>query len=214
MHIVQQKILDLAGTTNLGTLKLREIGELVGEPHPQKIKHHLNQLFKKGFLKQNPQGTVITPVTTSSENDLFITLPILGAANCGQALAIAEEHFEGYLHLSKSNLPNYSPDDFFAVKAVGNSMNKANIDGKPLEDGDYAVIDMRPKSSYQNKYVLSVINGAANIKKLLIDNANEQVVLVSESSQNYSPIYIHKDDFQDYLVNGEVIRVIKKPSVQ
>lgn len=213
MHTVQQRILDLASTTNLGTLKLREIGEIVGELHPQKIKHHLNQLLKRGFLKQNSDGTVITPVTTSGENDLFITLPILGSANCGQALVLADEHYEGYLHLSKSILPNYKPNGFFAVKAVGNSMNKASINSKSLEDGDYAIIDTSNKSSYHNKYVLSVINGAANIKKLLIDDTNEQLVLVSESNQNYSPIHIHKDDFQDYLINGEVVGVIKKPVI-
>ncbi len=214
MHSIQQKIFDLVRTTNISTLKLRELGELVGEPHPQKIKHHLNQLLKRGFLKQNLDKTVITPVTTTTDNDMFISLPIIGSANCGEAVIIAEEHYLGYLQVSKSVVPYYRPNDFFIVKAAGHSMNKAKINGKSLEDGDYAVIDSKPKS-YENKYVLSVINGMANIKKLIMNSENEQIVLVSESSQDYPPIYIHKDDFGngDYLINGEVVAVIKKPSV-
>jgi len=62
MHLVQQKIFDLASNKNIADLTLREVGELVGEPHPQKIKHHINQLLKKGLLKQNADKTVLTTV--------------------------------------------------------------------------------------------------------------------------------------------------------
>ncbi len=213
MHIIQQKIFDLANSRNLATLKLREIGELVGEPHPQKIKHHISQLLKNGLLKQNPNKSIISPVSSTTPNDLFISLPILGSANCGQATLIADEYPEGYLQISKSILPYYQPNEFFALKVVGNSMNKANINGKSLNDGDFAVIDKRQKTSYQNKYVLSIINGMANIKRLITDSTNNQIVLVSESNQNYPPIYIHENDFSGYLINGEVIDVIKKPQL-
>ena len=213
MHSIQQKIFDLARTTNIASLKLRELGDLVGEPHPQKIKHHISQLLKKGFLRQNSDKTIISPITVTTSTDLFISIPIVGSANCGEAVILAEEHYEGYLQVSKSLLPYYQPNDFFIIKAVGHSMNRARIGGKLLEDGDYAVIDRRPKASYQNKYVLSIINGMANIKKLIIDSNNEQLALVSESSQDYPPIYIHRDDLTDYLINGEVVDVIKKPEI-
>ena len=51
MHKIQQNILKLSGEKNLGAMTLREIGEQIGEKYPQKIKHHLTQLEKKGFLK-------------------------------------------------------------------------------------------------------------------------------------------------------------------
>ena len=34
---------------------------------------------------------------------------------------------------------------------------------------------------------------------------------MSESSASVSPIFIHRDDLDRYLVNGKVIQVIKKP---
>lgn len=214
MHVTQQRILFLANSTNIANLKLREIGDKVGEPHPQKVKHHLNQLLKKGFLRQDKDQTVISPINSSRDNDeLFLSVPILGSANCGQALTFAEEQYEGYLQISKSLIPNYVQNEMFVVKAIGNSMNRANIKNKSIEDGDYVVIDKRPKSSFNGKYVLSIINGMANIKKLISDPDNKQLVLISESSQQYNPIYIHENDFSNYLINGEVIEVIKRPQI-
>lgn len=214
MHTTQQRILDLTKSKNLATLKLREIGVLVGEPHPQKVKHHLNHLFKMGLLKQNRNKTIISPASVTDESDQFISLPILGSANCGQAALMADEYPEGYLQISKKLFPHYQPNEYFILKAMGNSMNRATINGtKNIDDGDYVVIDKKPKVSYQNKYVLSIINGMANIKKLVVDSTNNQIVLISESSQEYPPIYIHKDDLSSYIINGEVVDVIKKPQL-
>jgi len=213
MHVIQQKIFDLASTKNLADLTLREIGELVGEPHPQKIKHHINQLMKNGMLKQNADKSVLTAVNTTDKNNLFYLLPILGSANCGQATLLADERPEGFLQVSKNVIPYYQPNRYFILKANGNSMNKSTIQGKSIDDGDYVVIDRSPNDNYQNKYVLSIINGMANIKKFILDQTNNQIVLVSQSSQDYPPIYIHNDDFQSYLINGEVVDVIKKPQL-
>src|SRR6185503_14000091 len=42
MHELQQKLLRLARQKNLGQYTLREIGAMLDERSPQKIKHHLN----------------------------------------------------------------------------------------------------------------------------------------------------------------------------
>jgi SOS-response transcriptional repressor LexA len=51
----------------------------------------------------------------------------------------------------------------------------------------------------------------ANIKKYIFDEENNQIVLVSQSSKDIPPIYIHEDD--SFMVNGKVIQVIKKPKM-
>jgi len=213
MHVLQKRILDLAGQRNLTALTLRKIGEEIGDPHPQKVKHHLNQLLKKGFLRENKQDNTITRMDQNSEQGLFYTIPIVGSANCGQALIFAEEGYEGFLQVSQSIISNYNKDKFFAVKAVGNSMNRADINGKRLEEGDYAIVDTKSHELdfYNGKYVLSIINGMANIKKLQKDSKNERLILLSKSSQDYPPIVIHENDFQEYLVNGHIVEVVKKP---
>ena len=48
MHQIQQQLLQLAAKKNLGSMSLREIGALINVPAPQKVKHHLEQLEKKG----------------------------------------------------------------------------------------------------------------------------------------------------------------------
>jgi len=57
MHIIQQKLLNLAENNNLADLTLRKMGELIQEPgSPQKIKHHYNQLISKGLLVMSANG--------------------------------------------------------------------------------------------------------------------------------------------------------------
>ena len=61
----------------------------------------------------------------------------------------------------------------------------------------------------KQEIILSIIEGAANIKKYVDDKKHGQIVLISESTVNYPPIYI--DQNMDYLVNGVVVQVIKSP---
>ena len=51
MHQIQQKILTFVDKINLKRDGLRQIGRLVGEPHPFKISYHLNKLEEKGLIK-------------------------------------------------------------------------------------------------------------------------------------------------------------------
>lgn len=211
MHRLQKAILDLSKEQNITDLSLRKLGALLGEQHPQKIKHHLNKLRLKGFLSEQDrpiERTLFQKINLISQN--LVSIPILGAANCGVALRSAEEEFDGFLKVSSSMVPKKK--SLFAVRAVGSSMDKADIDGKNIESGDYVIISADDRQAQSGDYVLSIINGAANIKKFICDKDNKQVILVSESTQDLPPIYIHKKDVPNFFVNGKVIMVIKKPS--
>ncbi|HAU89014.1 MAG TPA: hypothetical protein DCW72_01900, partial [Elusimicrobia bacterium] len=52
MHPIQEKLLNLSKERNLAQASLREMAAAIGLPDesPQKIKHHLQQLEKKGFF--------------------------------------------------------------------------------------------------------------------------------------------------------------------
>jgi repressor LexA len=205
MHSTQKQLLDLSGEYNFGGMTLREIGELVGESHPQKIKHHLDQLKKKGFIREGMSGSIQPAQKASGE---FIHIPLVGRANCGEALSFAEEDFNGYLTVSRNVVPR--SEDLYAVRAVGDSMNEAQATAnkKAINDGDYAIIDPRAKVPKDGDYVLSVIDGSANIKKFYKDG--DQIILRSESSRDYPPIVIHKKDYdQKYMIAGEIVGVIK-----
>ena len=143
----------------------------------------------------------------SENSDIFLSIPIFGTANCGPRTIYANQNIEGYLKVSKKLLNK--KNNIFALRAEGNSLNKANINGKSIEDGDFVIVDSQITSPNNGDYVVSVIEEMANIKKYVWDEKNSQIVLISESTQNYDPIYIHKDD--NIIINGKVIDVIKKP---
>jgi SOS-response transcriptional repressor LexA len=213
MHELQKKLLKLSETEDLGKMSFRQIGKLIGEESAQKIKHHLLQLEKKGFISMNKEmGFLKKTDSDIAKKTGLIALPILGCADCGVATQYAEERVSGYLKVSKKLLPR-GKNNLFAIEAVGFSMNMANINGKSLDDGDFAIVDGDCKVPVSGDYVLSVIDGVANIKKFINDKENNQIVLVSESTKDYQNIHIHPDEATDYLINGKVVDVIKKPKV-
>lgn len=210
MHTLQEKIIQLVGEKNLGRMTLREIGQLVGEKYPQKIKHHLSQLEKKGLIKINKQAGRIERATMGLiKNTKLVSIPIVGAANCGPATIFADTNIEGYLKVSATILGRKK--HVFAIQANGISMNKAAVGGKTIEDGDYLIIDPNDTVPHNGEIILSIIDDTANIKRYVWDNANRQIVLMSDSTKDFPPIYIHPDD--KFLINGKVIQVIKKPKI-
>ncbi len=208
MHKIQQNILELSKNHNLGQMTLREIGELIGEKFPQKIKHHLGQLEKKGFLKiAKLTGTIKRTEPGKIASTSLLSIPILGTADCGPATFYADTNFEGYLKISSALLKRKK--DIYAIKANGLSMNRANIGGKNIEDGDYIIVGSINKKPENGDVVVSVFDGVANVKKFHWDQENNRVVLLSESTKDFPPIFIHEDD--DFNITGLVTQVIKKP---
>ena len=201
MHPIQRKLLELSQTHDLSNMSLRKIARMVGENHPQKVKHHMQKL---GYLTSSP-GTKM-----SADKARLVQIRLLGLANCGEATIYAESYDDKYLQVSQNVLTKKS-EDLFAVQAVGDSMNRSDVHGNNIEDGDYAIVDPHDKDFKDGDYVLSLINGMANIKKFTKDVDNHQIILLSESSEDYPPIYIHEDDMSYFLASVKVITVLKKP---
>ncbi len=216
MHVIQQQLLELFGLQGVKKFdSLRDLGKMIGVEHPQKVKHHLQQLEKADRISVDWDKNSVQLLEHEFFDEgpaSFFTIPVLGAANCGEATLLAEENPEGLLMISKRMLQ--PSDNLFAVRAVGDSMNNAKVNGKDtIEDGDYVVVNPEDKEPIQGSYVLSIINGSANIKRFYRDFENHQVVLCSESKKQYLPIFLHEDESPDFLINGKVVGVIKKPKI-
>lgn len=217
MHPIQEKLLNLSKKTNLALVSLREMAAAIGLPDesPQKIKHHLQQLEKKGFFTiDRAHGLMekakLLPGLASgllTEASSLFSIPIVGTANCGPATLYAEQNFEGFLRVSGRLLGRASPAGLYAIKTNGSSMNRAEIAGKKIDDGDYVIIDSNRKDVRDNDIVLAIIDNKATIKRFIDDRANGQVILKADSSYDYEPIYLHPDD--DFLINGKAVAVIK-----
>lgn len=212
MHKNQRILLDLAQTHNLAQMSLREIGEVTGiGENPQLIRHHLQQLVKNGFLSIDKKtGQMKLASEQQDEKAALISIPIMGQANCGEALSFADDQIQGYIQVSPSLLKKRAKMPY-ALRAVGESMTAAKIPtfGSQLagiDDGDYVIIDGQERIATNNDYIVAVIDGLANIKKLKHDDYG--VRLVSESKQPYPPIMISPDE-QENFVSGKVLAVVK-----
>ncbi len=217
MHEIQEKLLEISKQAGFGEMSLRAMAAAIGMSNesPQKIKHHLAQLEKKGFFSLNKSTGSIAHASKWTGNLIrsgskIFSIPIIGTANCGPANVFAEVNYSGFIKVSSTLLNRKSANGLYAVKSDGASMNRAEISGKRLEDGDFAIIDSNQKSPNNNDIVLAIIDSKATIKRFIVDKENEQIVLMADSSYNYEPIYLHADD--DFIINGKVVSIIKKPS--
>lgn len=135
----------------------------------------------------------------------YISIPLVGAANCGPAELLAEENIEGYVPVMKKLLPRKS--GIFAIRAAGKSLNRAKVNGKyNIEEGDIVLIDSEDRTPRNGDYVLSIIDGAANLKKYKAERG--QVTLISESTEKWKPIFVVAGD--NWLINGKVVGVVKR----
>lgn len=206
MNPIQQKLLGIARLDDIDKMRRVDLTEMVGCEYPSQITHHLRQLVKRGDLVRK-DGRLV-PALASGEG--LVRIPVMGEADCGEATKYADGRIVDQLAVSPSVLKPELSDRLYALVARGDSMNRAQVEGKTIEDGDYIVIEK--KDNYvarDGDIVVSIIAGLANVKRLRRDNARQRVVLLSESHRqdDFSPIIIsHQDDF---AIEGKVVDVIK-----
>lgn len=121
----------------------------------------------------------------------ILSVPLYGLASCGEALAYADDNSaDDFLQLSRSLFHRADPEKLFAVKALGDSMNKEGIG-----DGDYVIFEKAEgQNDFEGKIVVAVINGMATIKRY--KNVGKGVIGLFPHSTNetHHPIYLSEVD--------------------
>lgn len=175
-----------------------EIKKSLKIKHNSTIIYYLKQLENLGLIYKKPgfRGINLT------EDISFTKIPVLGYANAGYPTALAEEDLLGYITVDKRITKNKV--DVFSLIIKGDSMNKAKVNGKLLEDGHYAIID-RNQSYEQNSIVVAIIDGAATIKKLTYDDTTVKL-LPNSTNPIHHPIFISENE--NLFINGVVIDVL------
>ncbi|MCD6149725.1 hypothetical protein J7J13_02995 [bacterium] len=164
----------------------------------------IEALEKKDLIKRD-QDRKIYIVGNKRFHNLknIFSIPAYGLASCGEALAYAEENnIDGYLQISKSLFRKADPAKLFAVKALGDSMDKDDIN-----DGDYVVFEKKDMDyDFKNKIVVAVINGMATIKYYR-KFKNGMIGLFPNSTNSiHQPIYLNETD--QILIAGVFRRVL------
>ena len=92
----------------------------------------IEALEKKDYLKRD-KGRKIYLVENENYANFgnIFSIPMYGLASCGEALAYADDsNVDGYLQISKSLFRKVDPAQLFAVKSLGDSMDKERIISK------------------------------------------------------------------------------------
>ena len=211
MNDIQAKVLEIAETKDLGSITYYRLSKMLGVDHPYRVKYAIDKLIEKGLLTAKPDGSIAKVISSGLKG--LIKIPYYGEVNCGDATALAEDRIQSYLEVSSSVVGTADISNLFALKASGNSMNKADIGGKSVDDGDYVIA--RKEDNYCPKngdHVISIIGGAANLKKFRKDTKNRQIVLESESTEDLPPIVISEQDVNNlsaYSIAAKAVAVVK-----
>lgn len=189
---------------------LEEIKSHFNLASPSTAEYHVKNLCSKGYLRQTKGKArsleILKPASDMMLRGLFQTVaktvPIFGYANAGTAVDVAEELIEGHVEIPKAL---ETINNLFALFVDGDSMNRASIDGRYIEDGSIVFIDPNQKKPETGSIVLSVIDNHANIK--VISYTENGFVKLSPHSTNstHKPILLSSSD--NFFVNGKVVGV-------
>ncbi len=119
----------------------------------------------------------------------------------------ADQYVEGYLRVSKRLVKDRN---IFAVQVNGTSMNKATVNGKTIENGDFVLVNADVKEFKNGDKVLVVIDGLATVKTYRTVPGSKTLALLPESRDpRHKPIFLTADD--NFVINGRVVNVLKMP---
>ena len=174
---------------------LKELKEYLKYGNTSSVQRHVYALINKGFLTRDKNKA--RSYNVAKPTSRMIQVPLVGQCACGTPI-LAQENIEAYIPYNADKLRgNYR--DYFFLRAVGDSMNKAHID-----HGDYVLI-RKTDHAEPDQRVVALIGDDATIKKLVKDG--HTYILQPESTNPANkPIYI----LDGLSIQGIVVDVIKK----
>ncbi|MDD5769335.1 MAG: S24 family peptidase [Candidatus Gracilibacteria bacterium] len=201
----QQNVLDII-TDFIGRYAksptIEELQTLTHQKSKRGVVQYLEALEKRGFITRG-SGFRSIRLGNGVGFQTMLNIPILGIANAGRPLALADQYEYGTLPISKT-LIHGEGQDYFIVKVEGTSMNEFRVNDKYIENGSYVLIDKREKVINTNDAFLFVVDNAATLK--IPKKEGNNLYLIPKSRDNYhKPIVVSEDD--NVLVNGKVVDV-------
>lgn len=189
LHPTQEKLLKLLKSNSLEPLTIRELQEELGASSSSVVFHHIQQLEKKGFIKQNPSNPRDYQILAEGPEKQITFLNLYGLAHCGLRGSILDDSPIDRIPIS-TRLISFPSSEAFMVKAKGNSMEPK------INEGDLVIVKKINKSE-NGSIVVCINDGEALIKK--IQEEKQGYILTSLNTQ-YPPFFAAKD----FRIVGEV----------
>lgn len=174
---------------------MEELRVVLGLGSISSVQRHTDALKEKGYL-ENTRGLSF-PESTEK-----VRIPLVGNVACGMPL-LATENIEAYISYDASQIRG-SSDNYFFLRAVGDSMNNAYVSGKSIDDGDFVLI-RKQQTADPGTRVVALIGDEATIKKFVPEDGHVRLQPESTNPRN-KPIIL----FEDFSIQGVVEDVIKK----
>jgi repressor LexA len=176
------------------TPTLEEVRKVLDYSGTSSVQRHTDALKEKGYLG-NIRG--LSPLISNEK----VQIPLVGNVACGTPL-LATENIEAYISYNASKVRG-DIQDYFFLRAVGDSMNNADISGKTIDNGDFVLVKKQSTANPGNR-VVALIGDEATIKKMVPTDGAIRLEPESTNPAN-KPIYL----FDDFSVQGIVVDVLK-----
>lgn len=203
----QQHVLDVIidYTSRYGkSPTIEELKNLLHQKSKRWVTQYLEALEKKWFITRF-DGYRGIRLGNNIGMQTTINIPILGYANAGTPLAIAEANDYGTLPISK-NIVSWDGKNHFVLRVSGTSMNNYELKWKTLENGSYVLIDKNAQNLNEKDAFLFIVNGGATLKKYKKQGTN--VFLLPDSHDDFhTPIVLSESD--SVMPNGKVVDVFQ-----
>ncbi|WP_366511971.1 transcriptional repressor LexA [Maribacter sp.] len=134
-------------------------------------------------------------VTKESNISDTVEIPLVGSVSCGLPI-FAEENIEAQIPVSTKLIRK--SNNYFLLRAFGDSMNKKGING-----GDLLLIKQQQVAENKD-LVLALVDDDATVKEF-IDNGDTIVLKPHSTNPKHQPIILTND----FRIQGIVEKVIK-----
>lgn len=154
----------------------------------------IQSLVEKNLLAKRPDGKPRLIEDVENNELMTANIPLVGNVPCGQPL-LAVENTEAVIPVSRNLVKN--PNDYFILRATGDSMDEAGI-----QDGDLMLIKQQP-TACEGDRVVALINEEATVKTIHF-GTNAAVLQPRSSNREHQPIIVE----DNLTIQGIVTAVI------
>lgn len=166
------------------------------------IVRYLQWLEEGGDIERWPGARGLKLLRGGKMGVETVAVPLVGEVPAGPFM-VAEENIEGWIRLPRTALKPSSAK-FFLLRVRGDSMNKATVDDKHIENGDLVIVRQQP-TAHTGDIVVAIIDGEATVKRF--GQGPHYFVLKPESKNpDHRPIIVN----HDFTVAGIVYGLLKK----
>lgn len=206
LHPTQAKILEYV-KVNRGLMvgkSLREIGETIGVGRkPQIVSHHIKQLEKRGLLREDGKGNYVvldTPVSSVAYINLYSC-----TAECGPNGFLGDDTIIDRVPLPTKTFGITNPDDFFLIRARGDSMKPT------VNEGDLVLAKVQEEVPPSGSIAIVVHENMPKMKRFVVEKINGQQTYCLDSINTKYPREYITDEDSGLRVVGLVKGIISKP---